>query len=125
MRLESDSMGPIAVPSNRYWGAQTQRALDNFEISGQRFPRGFIQALGQVMASLAILEQDRGRVEMARALFMRAIAADRDAGHLPAGAGRRPSPAAQHLDDFRLPGLVPLRPSGPAARCCPRSRWRR
>ena len=35
-RTESDSMGPIEVPSDRYWGAQTQRSLENFKIGGER-----------------------------------------------------------------------------------------
>ena len=45
-RLEKDSMGPVKVPRNAYYGAQTQRAVNNFPISGWRFPREFLQALG-------------------------------------------------------------------------------
>jgi fumarate hydratase class II len=37
-RLESDSMGNVAVPDDRLWGAQTQRSLENFRIGGQRMP---------------------------------------------------------------------------------------
>ena len=37
-RIESDSMGDIAVPADRYWGAQTQRSLQNFKIGGERMP---------------------------------------------------------------------------------------
>lgn len=45
-RRESDSMGEIAVPADRYWGAQTQRSLQNFKIGGERMPPGVIKALG-------------------------------------------------------------------------------
>ena len=45
-RLESDSLGPVQVPSEAYYGAQTQRAVDNFPISGLRFSRRFLWALG-------------------------------------------------------------------------------
>jgi fumarate hydratase class II len=47
-RTEKDSLGEIKVPQNAYWGAQTQRAVENFPISGLRFPRAFIRALGLV-----------------------------------------------------------------------------
>ena len=45
-RIESDSMGEIAVPANRYWGAQTQRSLKNFRIGGETLPPVLIRALG-------------------------------------------------------------------------------
>ena len=45
-RIESDSMGEIAVPADRYWGAQTQRSLQNFRIGGETLPPVLIRALG-------------------------------------------------------------------------------
>jgi fumarate hydratase class II len=45
-RVETDSFGPIEVPSDRYWGAQTQRSLGNFKIGGERMPLPLIHALG-------------------------------------------------------------------------------
>ena len=45
-RLESDSMGDIAVPADRYWGAQTQRSLENFRIGGEKMPPALVRALG-------------------------------------------------------------------------------
>ena len=45
-RTESDSMGEIAVPADRYWGAQTQRSLQNFRIGGERLPEILVRALG-------------------------------------------------------------------------------
>ena len=45
-RTERDSMGPIEVDASRYWGAQTQRSLENFAIGDRRFTRPMIRALG-------------------------------------------------------------------------------
>ena len=45
-RVERDSMGPVRVPKVAYYGAQTQRAIENFPVSGWRFGREFIYALG-------------------------------------------------------------------------------
>ena len=52
-RIEKDSLGEVHVPTDALYGAQTQRAHDNFPISGQRFGRRFIQALGFVKAAAA------------------------------------------------------------------------
>ena len=52
-RIEKDTMGKVEVPSDRYWGAQTQRSLQNFRIGGERFPREFIYALGVVKKAAA------------------------------------------------------------------------
>ena len=50
-RIEKDSMGEIEVPADRYWGAQTQRSLENFKIGSERMPRPLIRALGIVKQS--------------------------------------------------------------------------
>ncbi|MGA2503279.1 MAG: class II fumarate hydratase [Anaerolineales bacterium] len=47
-RNETDSFGPIEVPADKFWGAQTQRSLENFKIGGERLPRPLIRALGIV-----------------------------------------------------------------------------
>ena len=47
-RIEKDSMGPMTVPAHALWGASTQRAVENFPISGYRFTRRFIKALGLI-----------------------------------------------------------------------------
>jgi fumarate hydratase, class II len=52
-RIEHDSMGELRVPAGALWGAQTQRAVENFPVSGQPMPRGFIRALGLVKAAAA------------------------------------------------------------------------
>jgi fumarate hydratase class II len=66
-RKESDSMGPVDVPVDALYGAQTQRAINNFTVSGETLPIGFIQALlllkraaAQVNTKLGLLDQDIG-----------------------------------------------------------------
>ncbi len=67
-RIEHDTMGSLKVPTDAYYGAETERALENFRISGIVFPRSFIRALGiikkasaDVNMKLAILEEKKGR----------------------------------------------------------------
>jgi fumarate hydratase class II len=52
-RIETDTFGPIEVPADRYWGAQTQRSLENFRIGTERMPRPLIRALGIVKRAAA------------------------------------------------------------------------
>jgi len=59
-RIERDSMGEMTVPADAYYGAQTARAVENFPISGLRFPRSFIQALGTIKAACARVNTDLG-----------------------------------------------------------------
>ena len=59
-RVERDSMGEINVPSDRYWGAQTQRSLEHFKIGGDRFPREMIRALGILKKCAAMTNQELG-----------------------------------------------------------------
>ena len=70
-RIEKDSLGEVKVPKDALWGAQTQRALDNFPISGIkfRFPfgRSFIKALGVVKFSAASANQDLGLISAKKA----------------------------------------------------------
>ena len=53
MRIEKDSLGEVRVPDDALWGAQTQRAIENFPVSGRRMPRAFIAALAEVKAACA------------------------------------------------------------------------
>ncbi|MCU7496814.1 MAG: class II fumarate hydratase [Ignavibacteria bacterium] len=59
-RTESDSMGEIQVPSDKYYGAQTARSLQNFKIGGERFPRPLIRALGILKKAAAITNKELG-----------------------------------------------------------------
>ncbi len=62
-RTESDSFGPLEVPSNRYWGAQTARSLMNFPISSERMPPAMIRALGVVKQSAARANKELDALE--------------------------------------------------------------
>src|SRR5438445_5244361 len=57
-RIERDSMGEVAVPAGALYGAQTQRAVENFPISSVRFPREFIRALGLIKLAAARANMD-------------------------------------------------------------------
>ena len=59
-RIERDTFGPIEVPAERLWGAQTQRSLQNFDISGERQPREIIKALAQVKRASAAVNHVLG-----------------------------------------------------------------
>ena len=60
MRTERDTFGPIEVPASRLWGAQTQRSLQNFDISGERQPVELIRALAQVKRASAVVNHALG-----------------------------------------------------------------
>ena len=62
-RVEHDTMGSVTVPASAYYGAQTQRALDNFQISGLVFPRRFIRALGIVKEAAASVNMQLGLLD--------------------------------------------------------------
>ncbi|MET0313003.1 MAG: class II fumarate hydratase [Hansschlegelia sp.] len=59
-RTETDSFGALEVPADRYWGAQTQRSLQNFKIGGETMPKPLIRALGIIKQSAALANKDLG-----------------------------------------------------------------
>lgn len=63
MRFEEDSLGAVAVPDEAYYGAQTQRALENSPGSGLRFPSSFISALGLIKKHAAVVNRDLGLLD--------------------------------------------------------------
>ena len=63
IRIESDTMGTVEVPADRYWGAQTQRSLQNFRIGGERMPRPLLRALGIVKHASATANQELGKLD--------------------------------------------------------------
>ncbi len=73
-RVEHDSMGEIKVPADALWGAQTQRAVDNFAISGRPMPRAFIRALGLIKGSAATVNQALGVLDQKRGQAIEAAA---------------------------------------------------
>ena len=62
-RTEEDSLGEMQVPADAYWGAQTQRAVENFPISELTFGRRFVRALGIVKKGAAQANRDLGLVD--------------------------------------------------------------
>jgi fumarate hydratase class II len=86
-RTESDSFGPIEVPADRYWGAQTQRSLHHFAIGDDRMPRELIHAFGVLKKAAALVNRDLGLLAADKAaLIVRAadeiVAGDLD-DHFP------------------------------------------
>jgi fumarate hydratase, class II len=79
-RTETDSLGPIEVPADVYYGAQTQRAVENFPVSGQRFSRRFIEALGLIKWAAAEENAKRGDVDAKLASTIAAAAEEVIAG---------------------------------------------
>src|ERR1051325_6772083 len=61
-RTETDSMGPIEVAADRYWGAQTERSLHHFNIGDDRMPREMIRALGILKKAAALVNQELGKL---------------------------------------------------------------
>ncbi|MEC9006836.1 MAG: class II fumarate hydratase, partial [Candidatus Neomarinimicrobiota bacterium] len=62
-RKEKDSMGEMEVPDNRYYGAQTQRSLQNFKIGGEQFQRELIRAYGILKKAAAISNESAGKLD--------------------------------------------------------------
>jgi fumarate hydratase class II len=62
-RTEYDTFGPIEVPADRLWGAQTQRSRENFAISGERMPLALLYALARVKKAAALVNQDLGALD--------------------------------------------------------------
>jgi fumarate hydratase class II len=73
-RVERDSMGELRVPAEALWGAQTQRAVDNFPISGLPMPRAFIRALGLIKWAAAGANSELGLLTTAKAVAIQSAA---------------------------------------------------
>lgn len=83
-RIEKDSMGELKVPEDAAWGAQTQRAVENFPISGQTMPAAFIQALGRVKQACANANHELGALDAHRRRAISSVCDDIIAGKLMA-----------------------------------------
>ena len=92
-RVEHDSMGEVRLPSWAKWRAQTQRAVENFPISGQRLDRAHIAALGHIKAAAARANADLGVIGKAMA-----DAIERAARAVAEGTLRRPVPGGRVPD---------------------------
>ena len=82
-RSERDTFGPIAVPADRMWGAQTQRSLEHFAISGERMPAELLHALALVKRSAAKVNRDLGLLDQKIAGAIIAAADEVMAGRFP------------------------------------------
>jgi fumarate hydratase, class II len=87
-RTERDTFGPIDVPADKLWGAQTQRSLQNFDISGEQQPREIIHALAQIKRSSARVNHALGLQDEAKTSAIVAAADEVIAG--------------KHRDEFPL-----------------------
>jgi fumarate hydratase class II len=83
-RTEYDSFGPMTVPDDALYGAQTARAIENFPISGMTFPRPFLRALGMVKEQAALVNLELGLLDERRAQAIAAAAAEMVRGDLDA-----------------------------------------
>ncbi len=95
-RHETDSMGGIDVPADRYWGAQTQRSLQHFSIGNDRMPKRVYHAYGYVKKAAALVNAAAGRLEDWRAQAIVQAADEAIAGKLDANfpsTSGRPDPA--------------------------------
>jgi fumarate hydratase class II len=81
-RTEADSMGPINVPADRYWGAQTQRSLIHFSIGDDRMPKSVSHAYGYVKKAAAIVNARAGRLPQWKAAAISKAADEVIAGEL-------------------------------------------
>jgi len=86
-RIERDSLGTVAVPADRLWGAQTQRSLENFRIGGERMPLPLIHALALVKQAAAEANMALGAIDRRRgraiAAASRAVASGKHDGEFP------------------------------------------
>jgi len=82
MREESDTMGKVLVPADKYWGAQTQRSLENFKIGGERMPASLLRALAIVKHAAASVNERLGKLDARRAEAIRNAAREVIVGKL-------------------------------------------
>jgi fumarate hydratase class II len=81
-RIESDAFGPLAIPADKLWGAQTERSLHNFRISSERMPIEIVRALGLIKRAAAEVNRDLGPLDGRRAKAIIAVAQDIADGRL-------------------------------------------
>ena len=98
VRVETDTFGPIEVPADRYWGAQTQRSLQNFRIGTETMPLPLVRALGIVKQAAAVVNREQGHLD---ARLADAIV--RAAKEVADGGARRAFPAGGLADRLGHP----------------------
>lgn len=83
-RTESDTFGPIEVPADRYWGAQTQRSLGNFRIGTEKMPAPLVHALGIIKRAAADVNMGLGKLDETTGKAIAAAASEVQEGELDA-----------------------------------------
>ena len=81
-RTETDCFGPLEVPSDKYWGAQTQRSIMNFPIGWERQPVAIVRALGVIKQACAMANRERGKLDAEKADAMVSAASEIVGGKL-------------------------------------------
>ena len=104
-RIEHDSMGEVEVPADALWGAQTQRAVDNFPVSGERIGRDLIGALGSIKDAAARVNGELGVLDVGdRRLVMQVT-------RVSAASARELASRIRHaLTSGELPSATPTLP---------------
>ena len=97
IRVETDSFGPLDVPADKYWGAQTQRSIINFPIGWERQPVAIIRALGVIKQACALVNIAQGDIDTALGQTIAAAAQEVIAAWFP-----RLNPLAMALTTSRL-----------------------
>ncbi|MCI1730144.1 MAG: class II fumarate hydratase [Chiayiivirga sp.] len=115
-RIEHDSMGELRVPGDALWGAQTQRAVQNFPISGLRMPRDFIRALGLIKAAAAEANAALGHLapELARAIALAAgdVAGGAHDAHFPVDVFQTGSGTSSNMNANEVIATLAARAGG-------------
>jgi fumarate hydratase class II len=115
-RIEHDSMGELRVPGDALWGAQTQRAVQNFPISGLRMPRDFIRALGLIKAAAAETNAALGHLapSLARAIALAAgdVAAGSHDAHFPVDVFQTGSGTSSNMNANEVIATLAARAGG-------------
>ena len=118
-RVEHDSMGELQVPAEALWGAQTQRAVQNFPVSGQPMPRGFIRALGLIKAAAAGVNADLELLPKAVAKAVQAAALEvvdgRHDAHFPIDIYQTGSGTSSNMNANEVIATLASRAAKPGA----------
>ena len=128
-RTEHDSMGELQVPADALWGAQTQRAVENFPISGLTMPRHFIRALGLIKGAAAAVNCELGLLDKGRADAIEAAAAEvaegRHDAHFPIDVFQTGSGTSTNMNANEVIAHVATRSLGDTVHPTTTSTWGR
>ena len=115
-RVEHDSMGALEVPISALWGAQTQRAIQNFPSSGLKMPRAFIRALGLIKSAAAAANSERGDLAEPMAKAIRAaameVAEGRHDEHFPVDVFQTGSGTSSNMNANEVIATLAMRTLG-------------